>query len=70
MKRMHIWVVEAQHVSKPGSRWTPVLFSPLGRGAHATRFMARITAKRIQDTNMWNKHKLTVRYRVRKYQAT
>lgn len=69
MKRMHIWVIEAQHVSKPGSRWTPVLGALMGRGAHRTRFMARKVAKIMQKDNMYNLHKLTVRYRVRKYEA-
>ena len=71
MERMRIWVVEAQHVSRPGSRWTPVLGkNNLGwGGAHRTRFMARKAAKEMQKNNMHNEHTLTVRYRVRKYET-
>ena len=73
MKRMRIWVIEAQHTHKKGTRWSPVLRFGLGkdtvRGAHLTRFIARKAAKKMQETNMYNKHKLAVRYRVRKYQA-
>jgi len=73
MERMHVWIIEAQHVNKPGSRWTPVPRFGLGkdtiRGAHITRFMARKAAKRMQAENMHNKPNLMVRSRVRKYQA-
>ena len=72
MKRMHVWIVEAQHVNQPGSRWTPVLGkNNLGWcGAQRTRFMARKAAKGMQENNMYNKHNLTVRYRTRKYETT
>ena len=69
MKRMHVWIIEAQHVSKPRSRWAPVLFSAMGLGAHHTRFIARKMAKKMQQENMYNKNELRVRYRVRKYET-
>ena len=67
--RMHVWVIEAQHVSKPGSRWTPVTHHANGRCVHLTRLMARRVAKHMQAVNMHNKPKLTVRYRARKYET-
>ena len=71
MRRMHIWVVEAQHIRRPGSRWTPVVGkNNLGwSGAHRTRFMARKAAKGMQENNMYNEGILTVRYRARKYET-
>ena len=69
MKRMHVWVIEAQHVSKPGSRWTPVTHAAMGRCVHRTRFMARKVAKHMQQKNIYNKSILTVRYRARKYET-
>ena len=72
MRRMHVWVIEAQHVSKPGSRWTPVVGkNNLGYcGAYHHKFMASKAAKGMQDNNMHNKPSLTVRYRVRKYETS
>ena len=71
MKRMHIWVVEAQHARRPGSRWTPVVGKNLlgWHGAHRTRFIARKAAKEMQKNNMLNRHTLTIRYRTRKYET-
>ena len=68
MKRMCVWIIEA-HSGPLYSRWTPVTNSPLGRCAHRTRWIARKVAKRMQRDNMYNIDKITVRYRVRKYEA-
>ena len=79
----HLWVVEAYHrnfdASYPERKWkqkgTPALNfgrssikPPMIDGVYLTRRRARKAAREMEETNQYNQHHKTVKYRAVKYE--